>query len=742
MYQAFNTAVSGLQANQLRMEVIGNNIANVNTTAYKASRATFEEMFAQTLQMAQEPLGNRGGINPMQVGMGTKVSSIDTIHTQGNLTATGKNTDIAIQGGGFLMLNDENGAQLFTRDGNLALDGNGILTTNTGLYVQGWQADGRGVVNTNGSTSSLYIDANKTIPPQASSRVDLVGNLYRPPRMNADEAHVHARQNGITAAQNITAYGNAAGGLQLGTLNNDSLDAGELVINNISILGELPLDLTTGETTETVMQKLADLINFHQQATGVIATVKSTSLNGNPVAQLSLTSVRAGSDQQITLGGSAVQDILLNGEQVFPGLNNQTLDTSIETFSPNAGVAASQTTAGSISLVSGDILINGIDIGPLAATPASNTAEQNAQLIIGLINAKTDLSGVRASSDGNGNISLQATARDIILTGRTVSDGAPGSDTFGILAGDVTALNVSGLSTSMNAAKNATVVAGTTSSVFDSLGDTHTVGLEFVSDYDVVVETVGGTSVIRGTRDNGIWNWAATSDNPDVAVLSGLSSPVNAGDQTGIPLRSVGFSDQGLLENFTGRFTLNFLNSDAVTSTSIFAFNTNLSPNINHPQPMTVDVGTLSDTDGLTQFAGTRSISVANQDGYAAGEMVSFGFTPDGKVRGVFTNGKTLTMAQVAIASFANEGGLVRGNISTAGGGNVYQASANSGDPRIGVAQANGNGAIIGGVLESSNVDLAEQFTDMIVTQRAFQANSRTITTADEMLQEVLSLRR
>lgn len=736
MYQAFNTAVSGLQANQLRMEVIGNNIANVNTTAYKASRATFEEMFAQTLQMAQEPLGNRGGINPMQVGMGTKVSSIDTIHTQGNLTATGKNTDIAIQGGGFLVLNDENGTQLFTRDGNLALDGNGMLTTNTGLYVQGWQADGRGIVNTNGSTSSLYINANKTIPPQASSRVDLVGNLYRPPRMSADEAHVHARQNGITAAADITAYGNAANQLQLGGTNNNSLDAGELVINNISILGELPLDLTAGETTETVLQKLADLINFHQQATGVIATVKSTSLNGNPVAQISLTSLRAGSDQQITLGGSAVQDILLNGEQVFPGVNNQTIDTTIETLSPNAGVAASQVDAGSISLVSGDILVNGIDIGPLATTPASNTAEQNAQLIIGLINAKTALSGVRASSDGNGNISLQATARDIILTGRTVSDGAPGAATLG------GGTNVSGLSTSMNAAKNATVVAGTTSSVFDSLGDTHTIGLEFVSDYDVVVETVGITTVVRGTRDNGIWSWAATSDNPDVAVLSGLSSPVNPGDQTGIPLRSVGFSDQGLLENFTGRFSLNFLNSDAVTSTSIFDFNTNLSPNINHPQPMTVDVGTLSDTDGLTQFAGTRSISVANQDGYAAGEMVSFGFTPDGKVRGIFTNGKTLTMAQVAIASFANEGGLVRGNISTAGGGNVYQASANSGDPRIGVAQANGNGAIIGGVLESSNVDLAEQFTDMIVTQRAFQANSRTITTADEMLQEVLSLRR
>lgn len=731
MYRAFNTAVSGLQANQLRMEVIGNNIANVNTTAYKNSRATFQEQFAQTLQMAQEPLGNRGGINPMQVGMGTRVASIDTIHTQGNLNATGKNTDIAIQGNGYLVLEDTYATRLFTRDGNLGLDGNGMLTTNTGLYVQGWQADARGIVNTNANISGIYIDANKTLPPQASSRLDLVGNLYRPPRMSANEAHVHARQNGVSAGAAISGYGVGANNLQLGAANNSRLDAGELVINNVSILGELPLDTTAGETTETVLQKLADLINFHQQATGVIATVKTTSLGVNAVSQLSLTSLKAGPDQQITVNGSALGSISLNGTALF-----NAGDTTIETLSPNPGVTASQVSAGAMGLVSGDILINGIDIGSLPATPTSNTAEQNAQLIVGLINAKTDLSGVRATTDGNGRISLQATARDIILTGRTVADGAPSSAGMGGSA------NVSGLSTSMNRAKNATVVAGTSSSVFDSLGNTHNVGLEFVSDYDVVLENVGGQDVIRGTRDNGVWSWAATSDTPDVAVLSGLSSPVNPGDLTGIPLRTVGFNDSGLLENFTGRFTLNFLNSDAVTSTSIFDFNTNLSPNVNHPQPLTVDVGTLSDTDGLTQFAGARTISVAAQDGYAAGEMITFGFAPDGTIRGVFTNGKTLALAQIAIASFSNESGLVRGNVSTAGGGNVYQASANSGDPRIGVAQAQGNGAVVGGALESSNVDLAEQFTDMIVTQRAFQANSRTITTADEMLQEVLSLRR
>ena len=136
------------------------------------------------------------------------------------------------------------------------------------------------------------------------------------------------------------------------------------------------------------------------------------------------------------------------------------------------------------------------------------------------------------------------------------------------------------------------------------------------------------------------------------------------------------------------------------------------------------------------------TLTVADQDGYSAGDLTNFTFAPDGTIRGVFSNGQILSLGRLAVASFANESGLIRGNLSTGGGGNVFQETANSGEPRVGTAQAGGNGSVIGSALEGSNVDLAEQFTDMIVTQRAFQANSRTITTADEMLQEILSLRR
>lgn len=719
MYRAFNTAVTGLQANQTRMEVIGNNIANVNTTAYRANRTTFEEQFAQTLSDAQAPNGNQGGINPRQVGLGTRVASIDTIHSQGAIQTTGKNTDIAIQGKGFLVLEDATGNRLYSRDGNLGIDADGRVVTNTGLLVQGYQADARGVINPNGAVTEINIQANRTFPPLASSRVDVAGNLFRPSQLTANQAFAHAIQNGVAAGVAVTGYGNGAGSLQLGATNNNRLDAGELTINNVSILGELPL--VAGDTTQTTMQKLADLINFHRDKTGVLATVKTTSAAAGAQVQISLTALRPGLNEQIVVAGNALPGITLNNTALFTGGT-----TTIETVSTNT---TGQANAGAIALTSGAIIVNGVDIGALSTTPATNTSEQNAQAIVGLINARTDITGVTAFTDGNGRISLRSTARDIILTGQTVADGnSPASATPGGGA------NVSGLFTGLNLAKNATVLAGTTTDVFDALGSQHAVGLEFVSDYDVIRDAGG---IVRGTRDAGEWSWAATTDEADVAVLS-----IQNATSANTPLRSVSFSDRGLLENFSGRFTLNFLNSDAITSSSIFQFNSNLSPNINAPQPVTVDVGTVNDTDGLTQFSGPMTLTVADQDGYGAGELTNFTFAPDGTIRGIFSNGQILTMGRIALASFANEAGLVRGNLSTGSGGNVYQESANSGNARISTAQAAGNGSIIGGALEGSNVDLAEQFTDMIVTQRAFQANSRTITTADEMLQEIISLRR
>ncbi|MGE5484286.1 MAG: flagellar hook protein FlgE [Ignavibacteriales bacterium] len=139
MMRSMFSAVSGLKTHQIRMDVIGNNIANVNTIGFKTGRVNFQEMFSQTMRGASAPTGESGGTNPQQVGLGVALSSVDTIQGQGNLQSTAKTTDLAIQGNGFFVVED-GGTRMFTRAGMFDLDSQGNLVDQGGRRVQGWMA--------------------------------------------------------------------------------------------------------------------------------------------------------------------------------------------------------------------------------------------------------------------------------------------------------------------------------------------------------------------------------------------------------------------------------------------------------------------------------------------------------------------------------------------------------------------------------------------------------------------------
>jgi len=152
---------------------------------------------------------------------------------------------------------------------------------------------------------------------------------------------------------------------------------------------------------------------------------------------------------------------------------------------------------------------------------------------------------------------------------------------------------------------------------------------------------------------------------------------------------------------------------------------------------MNLNLGTIgSYTNSTTQFADLSSNKSFRQDGYGMGYLESFGIDSSGQITGVYSNGTNRLLGQVALASFTNPGGLEKAGDST------YIKTNNSGDPNICASGTAGKGKVIAGALEMANVDLADAFTDMIVTQRGFQANSRTIQTADQMLQELLGLKR
>lgn len=177
MMRSLYAGVSGLRNHQTRMDVIGNNIANVNTVAFKASRVTFKEAFAQLLQGASRPPGQAGGINPIQIGSGMNIGSIDQLFTQGSLESTGQNTDLAIQGDAFFVLSDGS-RRVYTRAGNFQLDANGkLIAANNGFVVQGINADALGNFSAASAITDIQLPFGQKSPAQATSTISLTGNL-------------------------------------------------------------------------------------------------------------------------------------------------------------------------------------------------------------------------------------------------------------------------------------------------------------------------------------------------------------------------------------------------------------------------------------------------------------------------------------------------------------------------------------------------------------------------------------
>jgi len=178
MMRSMYAGVAGLRNHQTRMDVIGNNMANVNTAGYKKGRVVFKDTLYQNIRGASNPTGVRGGTNPMAVGLGMSVASIDQIHTPSPATVTNKLTDMAIDGNGYFMVNN-GGEQFFTRSGAFDFDkvGNLVMTSN-GFYVQGWMADPvTGNIDTTTAAQKIDISGYKTVKPNATTQMRFSGNL-------------------------------------------------------------------------------------------------------------------------------------------------------------------------------------------------------------------------------------------------------------------------------------------------------------------------------------------------------------------------------------------------------------------------------------------------------------------------------------------------------------------------------------------------------------------------------------
>lgn len=175
MMRSMFAGVSGLRNHQTRMDVIGNNIANVNTVGYKRGKVIFQDMLSQSIRGASSPQGGRGGTNPQQVGLGVTINTIDTIHTQGSSESTGKATDMMVDGDGMFIVADGSN-KFYTRAGNFDFDSSGTLINANGLKVQGWNANDTGAIDTTQPAGEIAITKGVAIS-QPTSTVQFSGNL-------------------------------------------------------------------------------------------------------------------------------------------------------------------------------------------------------------------------------------------------------------------------------------------------------------------------------------------------------------------------------------------------------------------------------------------------------------------------------------------------------------------------------------------------------------------------------------
>jgi flagellar hook protein FlgE len=696
MMRSLFAGVSGLRNHQTRMDVIGNNIANVNTVAYKASRVTFAEAFAQLLQGASRPPGDQGGINPIQIGLGSKIGSIDMNFSQGNLESTGISTDLAIQGDGLFVLSDGQ-RNFYARAGNFQLDANGrLVSPANGFKVQGINADSNGVLSAGSAIGEISLPFGQKSPARATTSVTLTGNLDS---REQPLGTILATQGRVYAVEQSTSNGGIGSDVR-------GLYASGAA--NGPIVGMVPdsttVTITDGTNTRTYTYVTSDTgvgtFDFHSLR-DLVAEINNdfgaTGFNTMSAAQSNTTGaitftatsaigldISSSNPGLLNALGAANGNLLAAGTSTTDQFSHVALETDLLTNLRNGNGQSLGLAAGNSVAIDGNKGGTAVSSGAFVVGAGTTYGQ-----LLSTINTTLGLTNINAAEiDGTTGAMLVQGDGGLVnaLTGLNIRSAAAGATNFNAIF-DSRAGNY----VERQAATDVTHPASIT--VYDSIGTPISLSMTFTKD---------------PTAPNR-WLWQAAVPAPG-AVTGGGSGFVT-------------FDTDGRLETFAYDGGANALQFD---------------PGSGATAPVTVelDSGALGDINGLSQFASASNAVASAQDGYTMGNLQDISVDSRGVITGYFTNGINQTLAQISLASFNNPTGLLRL------GDNMYGESANSGNAIIGFSGTSNQSTITPGALESSNVDLSEEFTNMIIAQRGFQANARVITTSDEMLTELVNLKR
>ena len=765
MLKSLFSGVSGLQSHQVAMDVESNNIANVNTVGFKYSRANFSDLLAQTKAIATAPQGQLGGKNPVQVGLGSTINSMTRIFSQGSIQNSDKNTDVALQGDGFFIISPDSGnTYKYTRAGDFKFDAAGNFVDNNGYIVQGWLRDpDTGKVDANSSIKNINIPPGLTTPAFATTEIVLKANLNsgekvesfsvvhgldafetaadlnrdnkldsrdslatpqtdydndpyndadsdnttNPDRISENSpAHLFRDTNGkiIERGENFAAVVNASGEAL-------ALQAGQAANQGQGVWVGFRSATTTGNDANSgELNIAAGDIKINGVDVGAISTDSGNTAEDNATAIASaINAIKAQTDVVATADGAKIQLLNTNTGSV------KNIDTEISGSGGDSGLDSNNDDAPMRKFRFTDEMVNPVGWTSGHETYYFKTTEDLRQGMQDLLRSNgtdgdiennhigADGKGPRIEVDNRGKFTIynpddgSALSRDLYIGVDAITDASTVENVrFTRLMKSLTgSLPVGNANTRQSQVMNVPTHSSSID-IFDSLGSKHTVKIDF--------------------RKISSSEWKTLISVPNPAVIN------SAGGNTGMPRNvvegSVTFNSDGSLNTF---------NPPGLT----FTANNGSQPNI----PINLSTGTQNGFDGMTSFNSKSSTSGISQDGYTGGDLVGIRIDQSGTLVGSFSNGRSFGLAQISVAKFTNNEGL------STDGGNVFVQTANSGDPIIGTAATGGRGFIQSAALEASNVDLSRALTQLIIIQRGFQANGKTITTSDQLLQTLIGLK-
>ncbi|MDO9412238.1 MAG: flagellar hook-basal body complex protein [Pseudolabrys sp.] len=662
IFGALTTAVTGMRAQAFALENISGNIANSQTTGFKRTDTSFQDLIQDNIpskQLAGNVVANSRATNTVQ----------------GDVQNASVPTFMAINGSGFFVVEKAasysdgrpnfSGVDNYTRRGDFQLDQNGYLVNGAGYYLMGIPVD-TNTGNLAGSVPEILQFQNGFLPAQATSEVNYRANLAAYPKTLDADPTVPGSEllnpsnftsnpvNGAPAIAKLIGSGavllpDAAAKLS-GTADIGALASagGSLVINGTTIT------IAAADNAAAILSK----INAQTATTKVTATLDVNN-------KLVLTGTDASTN--IAIGGSSTLALLTEiGASV--GTTNA---TNIVT----QGAAAN-----------GQTLTFKVGANPtLTVTFGAGNVMTMADLNVAL---GALVGGTASANAANGNITVtSSTTTDIITVGGTATPRNFGIRTTSALP------------------SNNTVVGQDVTSFINS-----SVAGGAVTAYDV-----------SGSAVNVQMRWAKI-DTADLGA--GHTDKWNLFYQVDSKATGAAAAWQNVGIDYT--FTANGQLSPAVNTVQL--------SNVTVDGVVLGDLRIVHSTAGITQYSdanGSVQVNMMQQNGYAAGQLQSVAVNDKGRIAGTYSNGRTIDLAEVTLANFSGANMLKRLD------GGAFEETAESGAATYGAA-----GKIIGSSLEGSNTDIADEFTKLIVTQQAYSANTKVITTTNQMVQDLLNMLR